>query len=392
MASNYNYPENSAYSSAVSATNQSHPNSNQASIPFTIRYEPHPHIPEQSLGYYRATTIFREIFPSLNKSCRRKSRKLYLLATFGNAPNIALGPNEATTTGVTSNTQPSVGGSQHQQHQQPANPNELRHFQKILHRAPGRSGSTVDQRSPTPRTVVLSPTYSSSQQPVCGQTANYSYTNPHYSSGTQRQQHQQQTYGLQTAQGGIRETHVTNGLPLAGLDGNGAIDRASVSSSVTSCESSQLGTLSRASNQFRPHMLVNNNPDMNNNGNSISTVNNNVNNIENTNHVGRPALTYMRYTGEIGTPIESRVLTNPPPAYSRSREDKKYLWRVICICSQLLGNLDIFYDTPNYKNWLSDWQKVSELGLTREQAQNEFAKYMRELTMASYDHLKNPTK
>lgn len=54
--------------------------------PIFINSNPRPHVRDQTLGSFRATQILSKIFPFLTPKRQRKARRLFLQATFGNAP------------------------------------------------------------------------------------------------------------------------------------------------------------------------------------------------------------------------------------------------------------------------------------------------------------------
>lgn len=300
--------------------------SRQGRMPILIKTGPASYVPNQSFGYYRATVIFKFLFPILDKRRRRKSRMLFLQATFGNAPCIDLVSDSCLQPSRHRSDSVSLSHSTTQNGGFPVSGNAIQ-----THSAP----HAVDY-SKTPGPIARSPQSRPRSKPQIVDSSNcHRLCDP---------QQQNQNHNAQI-------------LPLDHNDTNQVIPLVERNNSQANLEMRLFQANANILNNMAGQQLGN-----------ASRASFNITHYSCSNTL---------YT-TIQVPNNTQHLDYDSPR-PRTDDDKRFFRQIENTCLELLEGLNIFWDTPNYKNWVSDWQKASRARLTKEKAQEEFTNYMRSL-------------
>lgn len=300
--------------------------SRRGQMPILIKNGPTSYVPNQPFGYYRATMIFKFLFPILDKRRRRNSRMLFLQATFGNAPCIDLVSESCLQPSRHRSDLVSLSKSTTQNGGFPASGNAIQ----------THSASQAVDYSKIPGPIARSPQSMPRSKPQTVHSSNcHRLCDP--------QLHNQ--------------NNSAQILPLGHDDTNQVI-------SLVGRNNSQANLEMRL---FQANVNILNNMAGQQLGNASRASFN----------ITRYSCSNTLYT-TIQVPNNTQQLDYDSPR-PRNDDDKRFFRQIENTCLELLEGLNIFWDTPNYKNWVSDWQKASRARLTKEKAQEEFTNYMRSL-------------
>lgn len=406
----------------------------RGTIPLFIKWKPVPHIPKQPLGYFRATQIFQALYHQLSKTDQRRARRLYLQATFGNAPiGISFSRNNSATypgTVVSNNStkykensnytytkfqsQPSNTGQESiprsaltparrvagipNTYQASENINSyesqklsLENSAKLSFNSNRSSSNKYSNGAPldnmrysqdptSSRTTVGSFTHVQQQQPP------QMIMNPHSKSQNHLSKFSIPPQLQPPIPHSARDTHTRDphNVPYEPYN----VDYAD-SQSVASLFSYKQAPKSHFQHQQHPTQpqLESNESayQMRPRGNSVAHQNNNMMMVMSGDVVYQPyqhdpdtSHKAIRPTG-FQPPVKTQNAEAPPAVITihLTEDDMSFIHQVIRTCFILLSNLNIFEDVKDCREWVLEWQKLR--GMSKEKAQAMFEGYMKDL-------------